>query len=152
MNRSAINRILSDQEMHRIAEVISEREKTTQGEIRVALREKRHWGEGKLSLHQLALKEFRRLDMQKTQQRIGVLIFLLLSERQFHIVADGGIHARVEDGTWDALAETMSRHFREGKFCEGICEAVRTVGDILSKHFPSKTENIDELPNDVSVS
>ena len=152
MGRKAIHRILSEQEMHRVTEVIAEREKTTEGEIRVALREKRHWGEGKLLLHQLALKEFHRLGMHKTKKRIGVLIFLLISERKFHIVADEGIHMQVEDGTWDMLAERMSRHFREGKFCEGICAAVRAVGDILAKHFPAKANNINELPNNVSVS
>ena len=152
MNRSALNSILSDQDMLRIARVIGEQEKTTQGEIRVALRKKRQWGEGKLSLHQLALKEFHRLGMDSTNQRIGVLIFLLLSERKFHIIADEGIDTRVEHGTWDSIADTMGDFFHEGKFCEGICSTVRVVGDILSKHFPAGTENIDELPNNVSVS
>jgi uncharacterized membrane protein len=152
MNRSAIHRILSDQEMRLVAETIREKERTTGGEIRVALRVRRHWGEKKLPLHQLALREFHKLGMHKTQLRIGVLIFILLSERRFHIVADEGIQTRVDDGTWNALAATMSSHFREGKFCEGICSTVRSVGEILSEHFPAKSENIDELPNDVSVS
>ncbi|MGD0339389.1 MAG: TPM domain-containing protein [Bacteroidota bacterium] len=152
MGRKDIHKILSEQDMQQVAEVIREIEKTTEGEIRVALREKRHWGEGKLSLHQLALKEFHRLGVHKTEKHIGVLIFLLISERKFHIMADEGIHARVEDGTWDALAEQMSRHFREGKFYDGICATAHGVGDILAKHFPAKAGNIDELPDNVSVS
>ncbi len=152
MSRKAIHKILSEQEMHRVAEVIGDSEKFTEGEIRVALREKRHWGEGKLPLHQLALKEFHRLGMHKTTKRIGILIFLLVSERKFHIVADEGIHTRVVDGTWDTLADRMSRHFREGKFCDGICMTVNAVGEILANHFPANADNRDELPNNVSVS
>lgn len=152
MGRKIIHTILSEQEMHRVAKIISEKEKTTEGEIRIALREKRHWGEGKLPIHRLALKEFHRLGMHKTVRHSGILIFLLISERKFHIVADEGIHAKVAEGTWDTLAEGMSAHFREGKFCDGICAMVDAVGNILAKHFPVSYGKTNELPDDISIS
>ncbi len=152
MKRKAIHAILSEHEMDELASLIGRAEKTTEGEIRVALREKRHFGEGKLRIHELALKEFHRLGMHRTAQRTGVLIFLLVSERKFHIVADEGIHTKVADGTWDAVAADMGSKFREGKFFDGLSAAVLRVGEILSAHFPVKPGDTNELPNTVSIS
>lgn len=140
---------LSDEELKSLSAVISEAEKSTSGEIRVVVRHRRHWNERSLSLHELALLEFSKLGMEKTKDRTGVLILLLLSERAFQIIADEGIHKKVEDGTWDRIAGRMSLHFKEGKFSDGIAEAVKAVGEILSKHFPRTRDDRNELSNQV---
>ena len=142
-------RILSKEDLHAIAAKIAEVEETTSGEIRVVLRHRRHWGERKLTLHELGVTEFHRLGMQNTTDRHGVLIMLLLSERKFQIIADEGIHKKVEDGTWDKIAETISTHFRAGGFLKGLLEAVEDVGEVLSAHFPAGEKGADQLPNDV---
>jgi putative membrane protein len=77
------------------------------------------------------------------------LIFILFSEKKFHIVADEGIHTKVQEGTWDGIAAVMSSHFTKGNFRSGIIEAVTSVGDILSNHFPRKAGDTNELSNDV---
>ena len=140
---------LSEDELKSLSAVIAEAEKTTSGEIRVALRHRRSWKERSLSLHELALQEFRRLGMEKTHGRTGVLIMLLLSERKFQIIADEGIHKKVEDGTWDQIAGRMSAQFKAGRFADGITDAIREVGGVLSLHFPRKNDDRDELSNQI---
>ena len=140
---------LSEAELTSLSTVIGEAEKSTSGEIRVVVRHRRHWNERSLSLHELALQEFRKLGMDKTQDRTGVLIMLLLSERKFQIIADEGIHKKVEEGTWDKIAARMSTHFKDGKFANGITEAIREVGTTLSKHFPRDPGDRDELSNQI---
>jgi uncharacterized membrane protein len=142
-------KILSKTDLESLAAAISDAEKTTSGEIRVVVRHHRHWKERKLSLHDLALNEFRRIGMEQTRDRTGVLILLLVSERQFQIIADEGIHTKVAEGTWDRIALSMSSHFREGKFAQGLTEAVRSVGAELAAHFPRKSDDTNELPNDI---
>lgn len=144
-----LKKYLSDEELKAVAAKITEAERNTSGEIRVSIRHSRSLNERKLSLHELALKEFTHLNMQKTAGRTGVLILLLMSERKFHVIADEGIHKKVQEGAWDRIAESMSTHFRAGNFSRGICDAVDAVGAELKKHFPSQTNNRDELPNDV---
>lgn len=78
-----------------------------------------------------------------------VLILLLFPERAFQIIADEGIHKNVEEGTWDQIAGKMSAHFKEGKFSDGIAEAINAVGAILAKYFPRKRDDRDELSNQV---
>ncbi len=142
-------KLFSKSELTKLAQVISEAEKTTSGEIRVVIRHWRHWKERNLSLHELALKEFMSLGMQNTRDRTGTLILLLVSERVFHIIADEGIHSKVADGTWDAIAAEMSASFREGKYFDGLQKAIRAVGNELSSHFPPRPDDRNELPDEI---
>jgi uncharacterized membrane protein len=144
-----MKKYLTKEHLHELSASISEAERNTSGQIRVVLRHRRHWNERKLSLHDLAMKEFFRLKMERTRDRTGVLILLLFSERKFHVLADEGIHAKVPDGTWEKVAEKMSGHFKGGKFVAGISEAIRAVGAELARHFPRRSDGTNELPNDI---
>lgn len=142
--------ILTKAELRHLATSIGEAELTSSGQIRIVVRHHRHWDERRLSLHDLALKEFHHLGMEKTRNRTGVLILILLSERRFQIIADEGIHKKVEDGTWDGLAHNLSAHFQRGNFQQGLQEAILEVGRVLTRHFPvTPGETTDELPNEI---
>jgi uncharacterized membrane protein len=147
-----LKKYLSDADLNTIAAKIGEAESETSGQIRVSIRQRRHWREWKLSLHQIALIEFQRMGMQRTTHRTGVLILLLMSEKKFHVIADEGIHKKVPDGTWDAVATLMAGHFKKGNFLNGICEGIDMVGDILTTYFPKQSGDGDELPQNVEVS
>ena len=140
---------LSTDDLKQVSEKIAEVENSTSGEIRVSIRHHRRWGEGKLPLRDVAVREFHRLGMNTTKERTGVLIYLLISERKFEIIGDEGIHARIADGTWDRIAGGMTSHFKDGNFARGIVHAVENVGAELHKHFPRGAGGHNELPNDV---
>ena len=143
--------LLTPAELTKIAAAIGEAEKKTSGEIRVSIRKRRAWNERKLSLHDFALKNFYELGMDKTKGKSGVLLFFSLSERSFRIVADEGIHAKVSDGYWDRLAAKLTSHFKEEKFCDGICALVKEIGAKLAAEFPKHAGDTNELPDDVAV-
>ncbi|HUN66132.1 MAG TPA: TPM domain-containing protein [Bacteroidota bacterium] len=142
-------KILSKEDLGILAAEIAGMELTTSGELRVVIRHHRHFTEWRRAIHEIALSEFRRLGMHHTRDHTGVLIFLLVSERRFHIIADEGIHAKVADGTWDAVAAGMSAHFRQGNFRQGISEAIAAVGTVLAREFPRTEGKGNELPDDV---
>ncbi|MDI6767718.1 MAG: TPM domain-containing protein [Bacteroidota bacterium] len=139
----------SKAELRSLASVISEQEKNTSGEIRVIIRQRRYWKERKLSLYDLSLNEFYRLGMQNTRDKTGVLILLLLSEQKFQIIADEGIHKKVEDGKWDKIAELMTDYFKRGNYFDGITATIRAVGEELVKYFPRKPDDTNELSNEI---
>jgi uncharacterized membrane protein len=149
--KNLIKKMFTEEDLTAVSSAIGEAEKTTSGEIRVSIRQKRRWRERKLGIEELARHEFESLGMMKTRDRTGILIFLLLEDRRFFILADEGIHTRVEDGTWAEIAEEMSSHFSQKKFKAGIIHGVQAVGSVLAKFFPRKSDDINELPNDVSV-
>ncbi len=147
-----IKKTFSKEDLAAIVSAIGEAEKTTAGEIRVSIRQRRGWGEKKLGIEDIARREFHGLGMNKTKDHTGVLIFLLLEEKKFHILADQGIHAKVEEGVWIKIANGMSTHFSQKNFRNGIIHGVKLAGEELSKHFPRKADDKNELPNTVQIS
>lgn len=142
---------LTKDELRKIADTIAGAERDTSGEIRVSIRKRRGWKERKLTLHEFALKNFHELGMHKTREKSGVLLFLSMSDRAFQIIADEGIHKRVDDRYWDGLAASLTSHFKEKKFCDGICKVVTEIGKTLAREFPRTPGDRNELPDEVSI-
>jgi len=149
--KNLVKKLFTKEDLAAIAAAISEAEKTTAGEIRVSIRQKRRWREKKLSIEEITRREFHHLGMTKTKDRTGILIFFLLDERKFFILADEGIHSKVEEATWTKIAEEISSHFLKKNFHQGVIHGVQAVGRVLSRFFPRKANDINELPNDVHV-
>ena len=94
-----------------------------------------------------AMAVFSGLRIWDTEQNSGVLIYVLLADRDVEIVADRGIHARVGTAAWEAICGTMQREFAAGRFEAGAIIGVRAVSDLLATHFPPRAENPNELSN-----
>jgi uncharacterized membrane protein len=82
-----------------------------------------------------------------TEENTGILIYICLADRRVEIVADRGITALVAESGWREICATMERLFRERRFEEGGIAGVRAVSDILARHFPSREQNPNELPD-----
>jgi uncharacterized membrane protein len=149
MEKDIIYLFLSDDELLRISNKIKEMEKITAGEICVNIKEKRKFLERNKTLRKLAEQEFFRLGIDKTRDKTGILIFLLLEDRQFYILADKGINEKVPEKTWDKIKDEMQGEFLDGSFCSGITNAVQKIGNILSEHFPIKPDDTNEISNAV---
>ncbi|MEE9429519.1 MAG: TPM domain-containing protein [Melioribacteraceae bacterium] len=144
-----IYHFFDDDEFLRISNTIKDAELQTSGEIRVSLQEHRKFSERNSSLLLLAEKEFYRLNMHQTKDKTGILLLFILEERQFYILADEGIDKVVNTSIWKEVADNMEKDFEHGYFSEGIINGVKKVGDILSEHFPIKSDDKNELTNKV---
>ena len=83
----------------------------------------------------------------KTLGRTGILLYVSLREHRADIVADEAIAAKVAPEVWgDAMAALIDL-VRHGKPGEGMAEAVRQMGIVLTEHFPRGSENPNELPD-----
>ncbi|HSN20977.1 MAG TPA: TPM domain-containing protein [Usitatibacter sp.] len=82
-----------------------------------------------------------------TEENIGVLIYVLLADRQVEIVADRGIDAKVPDPEWEEICRMMETRFREGDFAGGAIAGVRAVSGLLARHFPGEGGRSNELPD-----
>lgn len=142
-----IYQFFSDDDFLRISNQIKKAEKTTSGEIRISMKEKRQFADRSKTIRQLAEKEFYKLNMHATRDKTGILLYLLLHERQFYILADQGINEKVTQGTWDSVRDEIQVKFHEGNFCDGMIAGIEKVGKILSEHFPVKADDTNELSN-----
>ncbi len=152
MNKRIIYNFLSDDELLRISNTIKEAEKKTSAEILVTIKEKRNLFEKRKSIKTLAEIEFNKSEITKTKERTGVLIFILLSDKQFYILADKNISARIEQKILDDIANKMSNTFRRGNFSKGIIDCINSLTEFLSKQFPISPDDINELSNKVRLS
>jgi uncharacterized membrane protein len=94
-----------------------------------------------------AIEVFSGLRVWDTEANSGVLIYLLLADRDIEIVADRGIAARVPAGAWEDVARTMEAMFREGNFARGALAGIAAVDALLVRHCPPPAHNPDELDN-----
>lgn len=135
----------SESQQQHIRDAIASAELDTSGEIRVHI-ESRCKGD----TLERAWYAFDKLQMEKTAARNGVLFYLAVQNRKFAIIGDQGIHEKVAADYWDILRNKMLIHFRQGHFTEGLVEGIHNVGNHLKKYFPYTSDDINELPDDIS--
>jgi len=87
--------------------------------------------------------------LYRTKKNTGVLFFLSLLERKVWVLADRGIHEKMDQGTLDRFAKEVSRGIKEGRACDAFSQAIREIGVLLSQHFPITPGDTDELPDEV---
>ncbi len=94
-----------------------------------------------------ALDVFSRLRIWDTAGNNGVLIYLLLADRDVEIVADRGIDAHVGDAGWEDICKAMEAEFRAGNFAGGVIKGIGAVSRHLAAHFPREGGGNNELPD-----
>lgn len=149
MNNKILYNYFNDDDFLTISNKIKEMEKITAGEIRVAIKEMKPLLKKKSSILDLAKEEFHKLKMNQTRDKTGILLYMLLKEKQFYILADSGINEKVEQTTWNDLRDKMQIEFKDGHFLEGLLFGIEKVGNILGKYFPIKPDDTNELSNKV---
>lgn len=132
---------------------------------RVAASEKRHTGEIRIYVEaglplsylwrdarprERAIAMFGKLRVWDTEENNGVLIYLLLAEHAIEIVADRGLARRVDAGEWQRIVQRMGSSFHEGRFEDGLTQALEEVSALLVHHFPAPAgaANPNELPDE----
>ena len=94
-----------------------------------------------------ALDIFSKLRIWDTEHNNGVLIYLLLADRDVEIVADRGIDAKVGAADWEKICVAMEVEFRSGKFEAGVIRGIEAVSRQLAQHFPKQGRGENELPD-----
>jgi uncharacterized membrane protein len=136
---------LSKEEQGQVVTAIEAAELLTTGEIRVHI-ESRCKGD----VMDRAATLFRRLKMDQTIERNGVLIYVAFQSRHFAVIGDTGIDTHVMPDFWKSVTDQVSASFVKRDFCGGICRAIYSVGAQLARYFSYKSGRIDELTNEIS--
>lgn len=136
-----------------IERAIRNAEKSHMGEIRFAVEATLDFGallRGQTA-RERALDVFSALRVWDTERNSGVLVYLLVADRDVEIIADRGIAAKVGREEWEAICRGMEAAFREGNFEAGVISGIREAGALLARHFPAQRSNPDELPDRPAV-
>ena len=147
--KRSIRDLFSENDLLRIKDACREAEENTSGEIRVDIRHR--YEKGVNNVEEQIRRDFTGYGMEKTRERTGVLILLVLKQRQFAILGDEGIHQKLGQDYWYRQAALLAQNFQDGNFAGALCAAVRDVGEKLALHFPCHPDDSNELPDDVIV-
>lgn len=98
-----------------------------------------------------AIEVFSLLRVWDTEHNNGVLIYVLLADRDVEIVADRGIHAKVGKDGWETICRTMEVAFKRGDYKGGVLSGIEVVTRYLAAHFPAVGDNRNELADKVTV-
>jgi uncharacterized membrane protein len=128
-----------------ILAAVKEAEKATSGEIRVHI--ETYCPEDVLDR---AAWVFKKLKMDNTVQRNGVLFYLAVEDKKFAIIGDAGINSKVPVDFWDNIKVLLQKNFKESRFTEGLSEGIMLAGQQLKIHFPCKTDDKNELSDEIS--
>jgi uncharacterized membrane protein len=135
----------TDEEHQRIKQAIERAEKNTSGEIRVCL--EKTCSEDPLNR---AAGYFKKLEMDKTAQRNGVLIYVATTDHKFAIIGDAGINKLVPEDFWDKTKDAMLTCFKEGDVFQGLVTGIERAGKQLQRYFPFQTGDKNELSDDIA--
>lgn len=147
--RWQVRRIFPPAVLARIEQAIKAGEATHAGQVRFVV-------EGALDgaplfknqpARERALDLFAHLRIWDTAHNNGVLIYLLLADRDVEIVADRGIDAHVGRDGWETICRAMEAAFRRGEFERGVIDGIDAVSHALATHFPAQTGDRNELPD-----
>ena len=94
-----------------------------------------------------AIEVYSQLQIWDTEHNNGVLIYLLLADRNVEIVADRGIHAKVGQKEWGKICRTMEKAFKEQNYERGVVSGIQAVTQHLIKLFPAVCGDRNELPD-----
>lgn len=94
-----------------------------------------------------ALDIFSKLRIWDTEHNNGVLIYLLLADRNVEIIADRGIDALVGAAGWEKICKAMEADFSAGNFSGGVIKGIDAVSRQLAAHFPGHGGGVNELPD-----
>ena len=135
---------LTKAEAEAINSAINVAERSSSAELKLVLA--RHcWCDLKAKAHNI----FSELDLDRTEQRNCILLMLVVSNREFLIYGDQGIHEKVGQDFWDDIRDDMVNAFVRDEFGEGLSTAIRQIGEKLALYFPFHQDDTDEVSNEI---
>ena len=134
------------EEQQLIIEAIQNAERMTSGEVRVFVESKCSY----MDAIDRAAELFFQLEMQKTDDRNAVLVYVAMKDRQLAVFGDEGIHNKVGNEYWSTEVKKMISNFNRENYAAGIAEVVKDIGVALTKNFPFNNDtDKNELPDDI---
>ena len=134
------------EEQQLIIGAIQNAERMTSGEVRVFVESKCSY----MDAIDRAAELFFQLEMQKTDDRNAVLLYVAMKDRQLAVFGDAGIHEKVGNEYWNNEVHKMITNFNRENYAAGISEVVKDIGEALTKNFPFNNDtDKNELPDEI---
>lgn len=144
--RKSRARFFTHDEATRVLDAIRAAEQKTSGEIRVYIESRCKY----VNPMDRAAELFWSLQMDHTEERNAVLVYIASLDHQIAIWGDDGIHKIAGPDFWTKEISLVINHFRNNAYAEGLVLAIHDIGELMALHFPYKpSTDKNELPDDI---
>ena len=129
-----------------VVDAVRKAELRTSGEVRVFVESRCKY----IDAIDRAAEIFFSLQMEKTDDRNAVLVYIAMKDRQLAVFGDEGIHRKVGTEFWNREVAAMISTFNRNDYASGISNCIKDIGESLHQHFPydEKTDK-NELPDNI---
>jgi uncharacterized membrane protein len=145
----SVRRAFPQSALKHIEDAIAAGERTHRGQVCFAVEGALHPAHlfRRLSPRERALEVFGLLRVWDTDENSGVLIYVLLADRDVEIVADRGIDRAAGAEAWRPVSALMESAFRERRYADAAVQGIEAVSALLARHFPRTRPGRNELPD-----
>ena len=127
---SKVEDFLTAKQEQALIETIQISEKNTSGEIRVHIEKATE-----KSPMDRALEVFYMLEMNNTELRNGILIYVAVESKKIAIIGDEGINSLVPENFWEDELALMLTNFKNSDYTKGLQLAIIEIGKKLKQFF-----------------
>jgi len=142
---SKVEDFLTAKQEQALIETIQISEKNTSGEIRVHIEKATE-----KSPMDRALEVFYMLEMNNTELRNGILIYVAVESKKIAIIGDEGINSLVPENFWEDELALMLTNFKNSDYTKGLQLAIIEIGKKLKQFFPYQKNDSNELSDEIS--
>ena len=149
----AVARAFPGESLSRIEHAIRKSEEKHGGQIRFAVEATLHPAQlwrGTSARHR-AIEVFSELGVWDTEHNNGVLLYLLLADRDVEIVADRGFNAKVAREDWERVCRDMEKALAAGRHADAVLAGIEAVSKLVARHYPPRPGGRNELPDKPAV-
>lgn len=145
----SVRRRFSAHGLKRIEDAIATGERLHAGQVRFIVEASLPLGQilRGLTPRERALELFGRFGIWDTEHNSGVLVYVLIADKDVEIVADRGINRKIAPETWQVICRSMESAFRDGHFEDGAIAGINAISELLAQHFPRSSDAANELPD-----
>ncbi|MCA9271830.1 MAG: hypothetical protein KDA31_02170 [Phycisphaerales bacterium] len=94
---------------------------------------------------------FQRLRVSRTQQRVGVMLYISLFEKMVTIIPDDAFESMLAEHQLEPVRLRLQHALDAGTLPRELPDAISQAGDILARALPAPKKNMDELPNELHL-
>jgi uncharacterized membrane protein len=136
---------LSEAQRDVILQTIKQQESSNSGEIIIYIESKNKW----TSTLQRADEIFALLQMQQTEHRNAVLIYIAYKHKEFAIFGDSGCIQKFPATFWKQTASALSVDFYQHDYQLGLVKCINAIGTQLQTYFPYSGIKKNSLPDEI---
>jgi len=98
-----------------------------------------------------ARASFQKGGIRHTSEKVGILIYLSLFEKNVFIIADRGAETALPGDEWMKIRVGFQAIFSTQNIATEFIEQLKACKTVFSEYIPSTEDDVNELPDDLDV-